>query len=185
MKTKDALHLPEDRLLRSFCDEDSLTPEESAHVRDCPVCSAERERIERALETMGRTAAALTPPLRRRLTLPSHASSSGLGAPIRFPLRPGTPWMIGAAAAVALLVVLGGLLSRDSQEQPLAMIQQEILDDARFLNELSELEESGLPELSVALSEESEPDEDDFLDYVVPDPDGDATTRAPGGGNRC
>lgn len=185
MKPTDDLHLPEGRLIASLVQEDSLDPGERAHLGDCPVCSAERSRIERALTSMGRTAANLTPTLRRRLTVASRASRPVHREPFRFRSGLRRPWMISAAAAVVLLVAFGWVLSWNAQEKELAGIRQEIIDDGRFLTELSKLEESGLPDLSAALSDEFDPDEDDFLDFVVPDPTGDATTRVPAGGILC
>jgi hypothetical protein len=185
MKPTDDLHLPESRLIASLVQEDSLDPGERAHLSDCPVCSVERGRIERALTGMGHTAASLTPTLRRKLTVPSRASRPVHREP--FGLRSGlrSPWRIGAAAAVVLLVALGWVFSRSAQEKEIAEIRQEMIDDGRFLSELSKLEESGLPDLSAALSDEFDPDEDDFLDFVVPDPTGDATTSVPAGGIPC
>ncbi|MHC1742315.1 MAG: hypothetical protein AB9873_04670 [Syntrophobacteraceae bacterium] len=185
MKTKDAQHLGEDRLMLSLADESSLDPRERDHLRDCPLCSGERNRVERALTAMARTASALTPPMRRKPTLPSPAvprarrKLPGLSSALV------NPWMIGAAAAVALVVALGGLLSRHTREGQLAGIRQEIMEDARFLRELSDLEESSLPDLCVAFSQESDSEEEDFLDFVVPDTDGDPTTQAPAGGLLC
>jgi len=186
MKPVDDPHLPDDRLIMSLVQEDSLDPGELDHLSSCPVCSAERGRIERALSDMGRTAANLTPPFRRRLTLPSHTSRPGFLGPFRTGSGLPNPWMIGAAtAAVGFMVAFGWIFSRSTQERRLSELRQEIIDDARFLRELSNLEEYGLPEMSVALSDEFDPDEDDFLDFVVPDPTAEATSGIPAEGNLC
>jgi hypothetical protein len=186
MKNIDDPHLPEDRVILALADEDSLHQEELAHLHNCPVCTADLGRIERALACMGRAAAELTPPFRRRIALPSRTFLHVFRKPFRLGSGLRTPWVIGAAtAAVGLMVAFGGILSRNAQDSQLAGIRQEMIDDARFLRELSKLEESGLPEMSAALTDEFDPDEDDFLDFVVPDPTGNATTRVPPGENVC
>lgn len=187
MNTKAARHLPEDRLIQALADEDALDIEERDHLRSCPICLEFQRGLERSLTTMTRAASALTPPMRRRPTLSSREAvlspKSILGFPL--PALRLNPWMVAGAVAVALMVAFGGILSRQAHERQLAKIHQEILEDAQFLNELSQLEENSLPELCSVFSKGTESADEDFLDFVVPDSDGETTSQTPAGGPLC
>ena len=187
MNTKAARHLSEDRLIRALADEDSLDFEERDHLRSCPICLDLQKGLERSLSTMTRSASALTPPMRRCPTLPSRAAVRSPMSILGFtlPSLRLNPWMIGGAVAVALMAAFGGILSKQAQERQLAKINQEILEDARFLKELSQLEENSLPELCSVFSKETESADEDFLDFVVPDTDGETTSQTPAGGPLC
>ncbi|MCD6571565.1 MAG: hypothetical protein J7L53_12770 [Deltaproteobacteria bacterium] len=165
MSNEKGSHLDKDQLLWAVVDEAELSSELRDHLSTCPLCRAEKERIEQDLARLGQMAQRFAPSPRREVLLPVEESrNSSLWS---------WDWrvVLGAAMTTALviLVVSWSLFFKITPEDRLARLTQEMWEDERLMTEISMLEEDPLPQLFLDVSAESFSEiDEEFIEFIVP-----------------
>jgi hypothetical protein len=175
MNDHDFDHLDERQIVMSVVDEASLTAEAAEHLRSCAHCLAARRALERKLSSFGDLARQMAPSPRRPVAveLPQKEKHPGW-------FHGGRPLRVAAAGmAVVAVLILGTLITRHSQEQLMAQLTREILEDERLMSEIARLEEDALPDIVPGdrngYGREEDSDEE-FMDFLVPASDDESLT---------
>lgn len=157
-------HLSPEELSRSVVDEKELAVRSRDHLRDCPVCRMERQALMVQLDLVGKSARQYSPDPVRKIVLPlEEEPQKGWGLDWGFALK------LATAAALLVLTVSWLVQFRSAPVLDQAQIAQEMLQDEKFMTEISMLEEDSLPDSYQDISPETAADvDDDMFDFVVP-----------------
>lgn len=158
-------HLDEDLIVRAIVDEESLSPEAREHLAGCGRCAEEKTRTEATLLNLGRTA--------KRIAPASRLKASDIVEKVTR-RRSSWGWLgthkVGIAAA-AMLVVISGFALDALQENRLSAVNREIVEDARFMNEIDRLEDETLPTVFLEITDGPDADiDEDAPEHLVPPP---------------
>ena len=181
MKKQNNLHLSEEDLIRAVVDGTDMPISVHDHLSCCPLCSSEKDELERRLELLGQMAEEFAPVPRRKVILYNS-----------FERRRWWNWnwqkglSVGMAVAAVILVVCGSIIWKTTMETRLARLNQEILQDDRFMSEVTLLSQNALPLFWQDISEEPEPAfDDEFIEFVIPSPEDNLVSGNAGGMQCC
>lgn len=162
--SRDKGHLSPEELSRSVVDEEGLAGQSRDHLRDCPACRRERQRLMERLELVGTKARQYAPDPVRKIVLPlEEETQKGWSLNWGFTLK------LATAAAILVLTVSWVVQFRSAPEMDPAQIALEITQDEKFMTEISMLEEDALPGSYQHISPETAADvDDDIFDFVAP-----------------
>ena len=164
MSTEKGRHLDEEQIIRAVVDEIDLDPRLQGHLSACPLCRAEKERLEKDLERLGRMANRFTPSSRKRVSLPVEDP--------RRSRRWSWGWRPAFAMAVSAVVVASLLWStmlRTTPEGRMEMLIQEMQEDERFMSEVDIFVENALSPVYLDISGAAEEDVyEEFLEFIIP-----------------
>jgi hypothetical protein len=156
-------HLDDDQLLWAVVEEAELPASVGAHLSSCPQCFARKERLEQKLARLGQKAEIFAPLHRKKVSL----SLDEVRSPHWW------SWGWRTALAVSLAVILIAIWSSNifvpSSDTLITRLNQEMLEDERFMAEISLLEENALPSLFEDISQEGNSVfDEEFMEFVVP-----------------
>lgn len=168
MRQDETGHVSPEELVSSLVDGKDPAGAAGLHLRACPECRLERQRIQEDLEALGRKARMVAPEPARKIVLPSPE-------PVRIRLQP-FGWALGAgfaaAAAVAVILFLSPVhLGTIPGGRMQAVTQAGPVSDAALMADVSRLTENALPDAYAEISPEVSTDafdDDEVLDFVDP-----------------
>ena len=177
-------HLEEEQILQAIVDISDLPNDQQAHLAACPVCLAEKGRLDKMLLQVGNMAKASAPAVTGRLVLPDRHP----GFLQRWIFGAG-PWArIAVPALLILILVTSVLVLQPDQDKHMSVVTEQTIDPEQLLSDIDRLIENPLPqELQTMISiVEIDPDED-FMEYIVPTTENDPLSNVPGkkGENIC
>ena len=177
-------HLTEEQILHAIVDLSDLSDDQQVHIAACPVCLAEKDRLDRMLLQLGDMARASTPAVMNRPVLVD--SHSGFLRKRFFDVRPFV--RIAIPALLVLIIIAATLVLKPDPVTQVAFVEKQIIDPAQLLSDIDRLIENPLPqELQTMVSfVEIDPD-DDFMEYIVPITENDPLSNISGkkGENIC
>ena len=184
MTTTPNEHLAEAQILQAIVDLSDLSDDQQAHLAVCPVCVAEKDRLNRMLLQVGKMAKACAPAVVSRPVLPGRYS--GFLQRWFFEVRPFV--QIAVPALLVLIIITAVLVLKPDQDMHIAAVDEQMIDPEQLLSDIDRLIENPLPqELQTMVSfAEIDPDED-FMEYIVPMIENDPLSNIPGkkGENIC
>lgn len=160
---KNDEHITQDELVMVVVDQGSLMPAQQAHLRACPVCRSESERLARDLTGLGNMAKAVAPPMQTTIMLPE--------AKVAKPARPwGLRLAYGSALAAALVVLMLAVpFSRITPNGKLEVVYQDMLSDAELMLDIDSIQDNPMPQSWSALDDQDdEAQDEDFMDGIAP-----------------
>ena len=184
MTAKATEHLADNLILQAIVDPSDLSDPQQTHLAACPVCGAEKKRLEEMLLRLGNMAEASVPAVTGRPVLPESRPAwlQGRFFEIRSLAR------IAVPALVVLIVMTAVFVLNPGRDMHRASVDVRVMDPEQLLSDMDRLIENPLPqELQVMVSfAEIDPD-DDFMDYIVPITENDPLSGLPGvkGENIC
>ena len=177
-------HLAEAQILQAIVDLSDLSDDQQAHLAACPVCIAQKDRLDRMLLQLGNMAKASAPVVIRRPVLPDRRPGFLQGW--FFEVRP-LVW-IAVPVLLVFIVVSAVIVLKPDQDKHMAFVEEQMIDPEQLLSDIDRLIENPLPQglqtiISIA---EIDPDED-FMEYIVPTTENDPLSNIPGkkGENIC
>ena len=177
-------HLAEAQILQAIVDLSDLPDDQQAHLAACPVCVAQKDRLDRMLIQVGNMAKASAPAVMRRPVLPDRRPGFLQG---KF-FEAGPLVRIAVPALLVLIVVAVILVLKPDQDRYTAFVEEQMIDSEQLLSDIDRLIENPLPQglqtmISIA---EIDPDED-FMEYIVPTTENDPLSNISGkkGENIC
>jgi len=177
-------HLAESQILQAIVDLSDLSDDQRAHLEACPVCMAEKDRLDRMLSQLGNMAQASAPAVINRPVLPDRRP--GFLLEWFFTIRPLA--QIAVPVLLVLIVVTAVLVLRPGQDRHMAFVEVQMIDPEQLMSDIDRLIENPLPqELQTMISiTEIDPDED-FMEYIVPTTENDPLSNILGkkGENIC
>jgi hypothetical protein len=164
MNTEKGRHLDEDQIIMAVVDETDLDPQRQVHLFACPLCQAEKERLEKNLEWLGRKAERFTPLSRKRVPLPIEHQGG-----FRKWSRGWRPAFATAFCALVVASLLWSTMFKTTTEDRVEMLIQEMQEDERFMSEVDILIENAFSPvyLDISGAAEESPD-DEFLQFIIP-----------------
>ena len=156
-------HLDDDQLLWAVVDEAELSASLGEHLSSCPECFARKERLEQKLTRLGQKAETFTPSPGKKVSLTIDVARS--------PHWWSWGWLTALVVSLAamLIVLWSSNLFIPSPDRVATRLNQEMLEDERFMAEISLLEENALPSLFGDISQEgSSVFDEEFMEFVVP-----------------
>jgi len=175
-------HLTYDELLRAMTDPSDLDTTRQAHLTSCGRCQRQAEDLTHRYHRLGKMAQQMAPKPRKAFRVPARSAAFG-----RWRFRPGMA--LGVLGVLIFVFTLWGpRLPRNSQ--PTApMVAQNSGNDDHLLQEVDGLVEDALPDeyrqLAALSDNRSETDGgsvedlDEFMDWMVPDPEQDDDSDKP------
>ena len=157
-------HLQDEQLVLAIVDEKELADEVKDHLQECKVCQEKVAHFAGGLELLGQRAELSVPPLARNMRLPQEAKPAA-----RFRLG----WVsFAGGAALAGLLLFFYFIGMNARTPDLAMVQDQdnLFEDENFMQEISDIVDSPFPEDIYEITGDAVDSEDDFLQFVVPDP---------------
>jgi hypothetical protein len=156
-------HLDDDQLLWAVVDEAELPASLGEHLSSCAQCFARKERLEQKLVRLGQKAEIFVPLPGKKVSLSIDEARSPHW----------WSWGWRTALAVSLAMILIALWSSNlfipSPDTVVTRLNQEMLEDERFMAEISLLEENALPSLFEDISQEGHSVfDEEFMEFVVP-----------------
>lgn len=165
MNTPTNQHLEEDRVLRAVIDAHDLTQTEQDHLSGCEHCRHRVARLTGDVHHVGHRAAQYAPEPQRRIRLPEEKTV--------YRTRKWQFGLVPAAVAVcALLLAFWWTAPEktfvDGTGWTISSLEEESISGA----EMQVLSDSALPDVFLdIIGDESTQFSDEFIDFVVPDPD--------------
>ncbi len=176
-------HLAEAQILQAIVDLSDLSDDQQAHLKACPVCRGEKDRLDRVLLQVGSMARASAPTVSRRPVFPDKRPGFLQGW---FEVRPLA--RIAVPALLLLIVATAVLVIKPDQDKHMAFVEEQMINPEQLLSDIDRLIENPLPrELQAMISiTEIDPDED-FMEFIVPTTENDPLSNIPGkkGENIC
>lgn len=163
MKTTVKGHLSEDQIVHAFIDQAQLPADKKAHLERCLQCRSRVDQLAYDLERLGRMAGQYAPLPERSVHLPVKET--------RRPLR---RWTVGlaVAATAALCVAIWWGVPQDKQPVVANQAVSVSENNGELMSTVQALSENALPDVYMDIVGDSDLDmTDEFIDYVVPDPD--------------
>ena len=161
-------HMTETQILQGIVDLSDLSDNQKAHLAACPVCKAEKDRLETTLLQLGSMARASAPEVTKRYVLPDRPSGFLQGW--FFEARPFV--RIALPALLVLVVVMASFLLKPGQDKHIALVEQQIINPDQLLADIDTLIENPLPQELQSMVSFAEIDTDeDFMEYIVPEVD--------------
>ncbi|MBW1865397.1 MAG: hypothetical protein JRI64_07185, partial [Deltaproteobacteria bacterium] len=154
------------------------------HLTACPVCVAEKDRLDRMLLQVGNMAKASAPAVVSRPVFLDRYS--GFLKKWLFGVRPYV--RIAVPALLILVIVTAALVLKPGQDMHIAFVEEQMIDPEQLLSDIDRLIENPLPQglQAIVSFTEIDPDED-FMEYIVPVTENDPLSNIPGkkGENIC
>ena len=158
------VHLTEEDILRTIVDESDLPNQLREHLSRCPLCRAEKRRIELPLSRLSEMVEHHTPAPVRKVQIPVSKEQ-----------RPRTwfgMWqgaVVTGTVALILILLFGTMLWKPSTQNATSVLQLEMIEDERLLDEISSLDDNELPQpyLDISGGSDFSPD-DDFFEFIDP-----------------
>ena len=177
-------HLTEAQILQAIVDLSDLSDDQQVHLTACPVCVAEKDRLDRMLLQVGNMAKASVPSVVSRLVLPDRYP--GFLQRWFFEVRPFV--RIAVPALLVLVIITVALVLKPGQDMHTAFVEEQMIDPEQLLIDIDRLIENPLPQGLQSLVSFAEIDSDeDFMEYIVPVIENDPLSNIPGkkGENIC
>jgi len=170
-------HLEEAQILQAIVDISDLPDDQQAHLAACPVCLAEKGRLDRMLLQLGNMARASAPAVTGRPVLPDRRP--GFLQRWFFSARPSV--RIAVPALMVLMVATAALVLTPDQDKHVFFVEEQTIDPEQLLSDIDGLIDNPFPqELQTMISiVEIDPDED-FMEYIVPTIETDPLSNVPG-----
>ena len=153
-------HLSRDDLLIALVDPSDLSSHQAGHLKDCPVCRQELDRIALRYDRMGKLAAKLTPAPARPIRITERRSSAS-----RYRWRP----LMAAAVTGAVIVLMTTLWPRNPDQPTTPSLPQNALTDRELMLEIDALVDNALPPAVQRLAAVATPQfDEDLINWIVP-----------------
>lgn len=153
-------HLSRDDLLIALVDRSDLSSRQTAHLKDCPACQKELDRIALRYDRLGKMAAQLAPAPSRNIRLSDRRTLVS-----RYKLRP----LIAVGVTAAVILLMTTLWPRNPAETPIPSSQQTMLSDRELMQEINALVNSALPSAVQRVAAVATPQHDqDLINWIVP-----------------
>ena len=147
MDAKECDHLNSDQLLHAVVNESDLPRDLRAHLKQCPPCRQEVDRLAARFGAIGRMARDISPDALGRVRLPEKRRRFFLGR--RVGLRPA----LGMAVAMVLLMMVTLYQPMGNRSMPMvpqavetAELRLDLEAEARLFTEINDLLSNPLPE---------------------------------------
>lgn len=177
-------HLTEELILQAIVDLSDLSDEQQVHLTTCPMCQAEKERLDRMLLQVGDMARASAPVVVNRPVLPERHSGFLLERFFNF-----QPFVrIAVPVLLVLVIIMASLVLKPDSDTHIAIVEQQMIDPEQLLSDIDRLIENPLPqELQTLVSFTGIDPDEDFMDYIVPTTENDPLSNVSGkkGENIC
>jgi hypothetical protein len=159
-------HFTDEELLRAMVDPSDLAPTRQAHLKSCLHCQRQTRDLTDSYRRLGQMAREMAPEPQKSFRLPAH------DAPLRrWYFKP--VMALGVLGALVFAVTLW--MPRFSRT-PTPMVAHNFENDDQLMAEVDALVENALPEkyqqLAALSDDRSVEDLDEFMDWLVPSPDG-------------
>jgi hypothetical protein len=170
-------HLGEAQILQALVDLSDLSGDQQAHLATCPVCMAEKTRLDRMLLQLGNMAKASVPAVIPHPVLQDRRP--GFRPGWFFQARPLV--RLAVPALLVLVVVTTALFLRPGQDTHMAFVEKQTIDPQQLLSDIDSLIENPFPQglQSMISIVEIDPDED-FMEYIVPTTENDPLSNLVG-----
>ncbi len=162
LKQRPNDHLSTGQLLQALVDPSDLEAERQAHLKQCPPCRKELERLKQGLGRLGQTARQMAPDPARPFRLPSKPAPAAWW-------RFNPMWATVAAGVllVAFTVWWPRALAPPGQVPTVAVRNPDVA--VSLFDQVDDLVDDALPPTLQALAAASDLDDaDDELDWLVP-----------------
>jgi hypothetical protein len=174
-------HLAYDELLRSMTDPSDLDTTRQAHLTSCRRCQRQSEDLTYRYHRLGKMAQKMAPKPRKAFRVPAHHTAIG-----RWHFKPGMA--LGVLGVLIFVFTLWGPRLTGNNHAPALMAARNLEKDDHLMQEVDALVEDALPEdyQQVAAVTDNRPGEDldEFIDWMVPDPEQDDDSEQPAPLNR-
>lgn len=170
-------HLAEEQILKAIVDLSDVSDAQQAHLATCPVCMAEKDRLDKMLLQVGNLAKASAPDVVPRSVLPDKLPGFSPG----WFFNVGPLVRVAVPALLVLILATAALVIKPGQETHMALMEEQMIDPEKLLSDMDSLIENPLPQglQSMVSFAEINPDED-FMEYLVPTTENDPLTNLPG-----
>lgn len=153
-------HLSRDNLLIALVDRSDLSGPQSDHLKECPACQKELDRIALRYDRLGKMAAQLAPAPSRSIRLSQRRTSVS-----RYKLRP----FIAVGVTAAIILLMATLWPRNPAEIPIPSSPQMVLSDRELMQQIDALVDSALPSAVLRVAAVAAPQYDeDLINWIVP-----------------
>ena len=153
-------HLSRDDLLIALVDCSDLSGRQADHLKECPACQKELDRIALRYDRLGKMAAQLAPAPFKSIRLSERRSSVS-----RYRLRP----LIAVGVAGAIILLMTTFWPRNPAESPIPSSPQMVLSDRELMQEINALIDSALPSAVQRVAAVATPQYDeDLINWIVP-----------------
>lgn len=177
-------HLAEEQILQAIVDLSDLSDDQQVHLTTCPVCLAEKDRLDRMLLQIGNMARASAPAVVNRPVLPEKHAGFLQGWFFDF-----HPFVrIAVPALLILIVIMTTLVLKPDSDTHTAFVEKQMIDPEQLLSDIDRLIENPLPqELQTMVSFTGIDPDEDFMEYIVPTTENDPLSNMSGkkGENIC
>jgi hypothetical protein len=169
-------HLTYDELLRAMTDPSDLDTTRQAHLGSCGRCQRQTEDLTYRYHRLGKMARQMAPKPRQAFRVPARPTFIG-----RWHFKPGMA--LGVLGVLIFAFTLWGPRMTGNNHTPAPMTARNLAQDDHLMQEVDALVEDALPEdyQQVAAITGHQPGEDldDFIDWMVPDPEQDDDSQQP------
>jgi hypothetical protein len=153
-------HLSRDDLLIALVDRSDLSNRQARHLKECPACQQELDRIAQRYDQLGKMATQLAPAPRRSIRLSQRRTTVS-----RYKLRP----LVAAGITAAVILLMTTLWPRNPAETPIPASQQTMLSDRELMQQIDALVNSALPPTVQRMAAVTTPQYDeDLINWIVP-----------------
>ena len=162
-------HFSEDELLRATIDPSDLDPARQAHFKSCLHCQRQARDLSDGYRRLGQMARQMAPEPRKSFRLPAD------DAPVRrWHFKP--VLALGVLGALVFAVTFWVPRFTRNSPTPTPMVARDFANDDQLMAEVDAIVEDALPEqyqqLAALSDDRSLEDLDEFMDWMVPSPDG-------------
>lgn len=176
MSLQTGIHLDDDQLLWAVVDEAELPASLAEHLSLCAQCLARKERLEQKLARLGQKAEIFVPSPGGKVSLSIDEARS--------PYRWLWGWRTAVAVSMTVAVIFVALwwsnIFVTTPDIGITRLSQEMLEDERFMAEISLLEENALPPLYREISQEDNSVfDEEFMQFIVPSVEDEISSHNP------
>jgi len=157
-------HLNDSQILQSLVAKEDLPAAVQEHLASCSRCIAARKYLQGNLTRLGELAVNSAPLLQKKIVIPRQQQA----VPSQWLSGWRSIFALTATAGVVLLFI--GLVSlKNTQEQAFTKLDEETLKDERLMAEISKLGRSGLPQSWLDISGELDVNiDEEMLEILTP-----------------
>lgn len=173
-------HLTYDELLRAMTDPSDLDTAHHEHLTSCGRCQRQTEDLTYRYRRLGKMAQQMAPKPRKAFRVPAQHTFIG-----RWHFKPGMA--LGALGVLIFVFTLWGPRMTGNNHAPAPMTALNLAQDDHLMQAVDALVDDALPEdyQQVAALTNNQPveDLDEFIDWMVPDPEQDDDSEQPAPSN--
>jgi hypothetical protein len=163
-------HLTYDDLLRAMTDPSDLDTTQQAHLTSCRRCQRQTEDLTYRYHRLGKMAQQMAPKPRKAFRVPAHHATIG-----RWHFKPAMA--LGVLGILIFAFTLWGPRLTGNNHASAPLTARNLAQDDHLMQEVDTLVEDALPEdyqqVAALSGNQSGEDLDQFIDWMVPDPEQD------------